>query len=219
MFDFAADSRNEGRNNKGLVTYDRKTRKDSFYYYKAKWNSNSPFIHICSKRFYERNQDVINVTIISNIHSMKIYLNENELIKSFNNDFNVMEVVEVKLKDGLNTKAVYGEIIDTAEFKKVKKENKSYKLPSNDEDENESAFSHPEGFLSVDDTVGEVMKSEEAVNLIKKYYGKPIPSTALLVVKSMKIIEVIRMAGVSVFPPERIKEINDTLNKIPKKKK
>ena len=54
MFDFAADARNQGgepgMNHKGLITFDRKTKKDSFYLYKAYWSS-EPFIHICSKRF------------------------------------------------------------------------------------------------------------------------------------------------------------------------
>ena len=54
MFDFAADKRKEGgtqgRNTKGLVTYDRKIKKDAFYLYKAYWTE-KPFVHICSKRF------------------------------------------------------------------------------------------------------------------------------------------------------------------------
>ncbi len=57
MFDFAADGRDEGgkhgMNHKGLVTFDRKIKKDSFYLYKAWW-SDEAFVHICSKRFVER---------------------------------------------------------------------------------------------------------------------------------------------------------------------
>lgn len=218
MFDFAADSRNEGgvqgRNNKGLVTYDRKTKKDSFYYYKAKW-SKSPFIHICSKRFYERAISTINVTILSNLKSLDVYLND-ELVKSFNGDFDTFSVVKINLKNGINVvKAVSEGIEDVAKFKKVDRDNPSYSLPISDEDE--TMFDHPDGYYSVYDTVGSVLKSEEALNLIKKYYGKPIPSSALMIVKSMKIIRVIRMAGASVFPPERINDINEALNKIPKK--
>lgn len=54
MFDFCAAGRNEGdtpgRNDKGLVTYDRQTRKDAFYFYKANWNRKEPFVHITGKR-------------------------------------------------------------------------------------------------------------------------------------------------------------------------
>ena len=54
MFDFGADGRDEGgkngENQKGLVTFDRKERKDAFYLYKAAWNKKEPFVHICGRR-------------------------------------------------------------------------------------------------------------------------------------------------------------------------
>ena len=54
MFDFAADGRNEGetagRNDKGMMSYDRQTKKDAFYYYKANWSSQQ-VLWIASKRF------------------------------------------------------------------------------------------------------------------------------------------------------------------------
>jgi beta-galactosidase len=57
MFDFAADQRSEGdtygRNDKGLVTYDRSVRKDAFYWYKANWTT-TPFVHITSRRHTNR---------------------------------------------------------------------------------------------------------------------------------------------------------------------
>ena len=69
MFDFAADARDQGgepgMNHKGLVTFDRKTKKDSFYLYKSYW-SDEPFVHICSKRFTDRTEDEITVKIYSN---------------------------------------------------------------------------------------------------------------------------------------------------------
>ena len=60
MFDFGSSVRNEGgtkgKNCKGLVTFDRNTKKDAFYYYKANWSA-EPFIHICEKRFVNRDKD------------------------------------------------------------------------------------------------------------------------------------------------------------------
>jgi len=57
MFDFASDGRVEstspGRNDKGLVTYDRQTRKDAFYWYKANWTTDA-FVYITSRRFSPR---------------------------------------------------------------------------------------------------------------------------------------------------------------------
>ena len=66
MFDFGCAARNEGgvagRNNKGLMTIDRKTKKDSFYIYKAWW-SDEPFVHICSKRYADRTENEIEVKV------------------------------------------------------------------------------------------------------------------------------------------------------------
>ncbi|SDA38870.1 beta-galactosidase [Butyrivibrio sp. INlla18] len=79
MFDFAADGRDEGgckgRNNKGLVTYDRKIKKDAFYIYKALW-SKDPFVYICGKRFIKRCKDKIVVKVYSNSDAVQLYVNE-----------------------------------------------------------------------------------------------------------------------------------------------
>ncbi len=70
MFDFAADARNQGgepgMNHKGLVTFDRKTRKDSFYVYKAYW-SKEPVLHIAGKRFINRTGGSTVVKVYSNL--------------------------------------------------------------------------------------------------------------------------------------------------------
>lgn len=69
MFDFAADGRDEGGahgiNQKGLVTFDRKTKKDAFYLYKAHW-SEEPFVHICGSRYVERAEEVTEVIVYTN---------------------------------------------------------------------------------------------------------------------------------------------------------
>ena len=76
MFDFAADARDQGgepgMNHKGLVTFDRKTRKDSFYLYKAWW-SDENFVHICSKRFTDRTESEMEVKVYSNQKSCLLY--------------------------------------------------------------------------------------------------------------------------------------------------
>lgn len=78
LFDFATDARNEGdapgRNDKGLVTYDRKTRKDAFYFYKANWN-NAPVLYITSRRFSERTEAVTEVKIYSNAAAVELFVN------------------------------------------------------------------------------------------------------------------------------------------------
>src|SRR5208283_2590774 len=78
MFDFAVATRHEGsipgRNDKGLVTYDRKTRKDAFYFYKANW-SDEPVLYITSRRFSERTNALTSVKIYSNADKVELLLN------------------------------------------------------------------------------------------------------------------------------------------------
>lgn len=78
MFDFGSDGRNEGSqpgiNDKGLVTFDRKVKKDSFYAYKVNWNP-EPELYIASRRFTERQQDVTPVTVYSNCESVELFVN------------------------------------------------------------------------------------------------------------------------------------------------
>jgi beta-galactosidase len=80
MFDFGVSTRHEGgvpgRNDKGLVTYDRKTKKDAFYFYKANW-SEEPVLYITSRRFTERTNAVTDVKIYSNAHEVELSLNGN----------------------------------------------------------------------------------------------------------------------------------------------
>jgi beta-galactosidase len=78
MFDFASDGRNEGetpgRNDKGLVSYDRKIRKDAFYWYKANWSSD-PVVYITSRRFGPRTTPTIDVKVYSNLASVTLTVN------------------------------------------------------------------------------------------------------------------------------------------------
>jgi len=78
MFDFTSSSRHEGgipgRNDKGLVTYDRKTKKDAFFFYKANW-SDKPTLYITSRRFTERTNPSMDVKIYSNASEAELLLN------------------------------------------------------------------------------------------------------------------------------------------------
>jgi len=79
MFDFASDRRNQGgepgMNHKGLITFDRKTKKDSFYLYKANWSS-VPFVHICGKRFEKRLGRTTIIKVYSNQEKVDLYHND-----------------------------------------------------------------------------------------------------------------------------------------------
>ena len=128
MFDFAADARDQGgepgMNHKGLITFDRKTKKDSFYLYKAYW-SKEPFIHICSKRYEDRTEDTISVKVYTNRNEVTLYVNGDKLETKYGEhvfEFNVPMSAEVKVR------AVSGECADEAVFRKVSKPNPAYVL-------------------------------------------------------------------------------------------
>jgi len=78
MFDFAADARDQGgepgMNHKGLVTFDRKIKKDSFYIYKAWW-SDEKFVHLCGKRYEYRAEKTTDITVYSNLSEVSLYNN------------------------------------------------------------------------------------------------------------------------------------------------
>jgi beta-galactosidase len=104
MFDFAVDNRDEGdhagRNDKGLVTYDRKTKKDAFYWYKANW-SNDPFVYITSRRFVNRTEPKTPVKIYSNCDSVELSIN-GVVQSSLRSDDHIFLWKDVTLKPGRN---------------------------------------------------------------------------------------------------------------------
>lgn len=104
MFDFCAASRNEGdtpgRNDKGLVTYDRKTRKDAFYFYKANWNKDDKFVYLAGKR-QPRSGDMTTIMAFSNDGAGELYINGKKHGKADPDNVNVLIWENVPLsKDG-----------------------------------------------------------------------------------------------------------------------
>ena len=128
MYDFAADARDQGgepgMNHKGLVTFDRKTKKDSFYIYKAWW-SDEPFVHICSKRYVDRTQNEIEVKVYSNQKNVSLYVNGEKLGEQ---EGEHIFKFRVKLDGETKVQAVAGDSIDDAVFRKVDTPNPAYKL-------------------------------------------------------------------------------------------
>ena len=78
LFDFAADGRDEGgkngQNQKGLVTMDRKLKKDAFYLYKAYWNQKEPFVHLCGRRYADRTEAETEVKVYSNQPEVTLFV-------------------------------------------------------------------------------------------------------------------------------------------------
>ncbi len=166
MFDFGADAREEGgengQNHKGLVTFDRKYKKDSFYAYKA-WLSDEPFVHICGKRYVDRVEAETKVTVYSNQPEVELFVNGKSLGKQTSPEhffyFMVPNVGESVLT------AVAGQCKDESTLRKVDQPNEDYILKEKGAVLNWFDITEVEGYYSLNDTLGDIMKSPEGKQL------------------------------------------------------
>ncbi len=128
MYDFAADARDQGgepgMNHKGLVTFDRKTKKDSFYLYKAWW-SKKPMVHLCSKRFVDRVESEITVKVYSNQPEVALYC-DGKLVEKKKGD--KIFTFRLPISGEHKLEAVAGDLKDNSVVRKVSEPNPSYKL-------------------------------------------------------------------------------------------
>ena len=180
MFDFGADARAEGgengQNHKGLVTMDRKYKKDAFYAYKA-WLSDDPFVHLTSKRYIDRVEDVTRVTVYSNQPEVELFANGVSLGKKTAEDhffrFDVPNVGETKLL------AVAGECKDESVIRKVDAFNEAYRLVEKGTILNWFDVTEKEGRLSLNSKMGDVLKTFRGqlifLSLAKKLMGGKKP--------------------------------------------
>ena len=183
MFDFGCAARNEGgvsgRNNKGLVTMDRKTKKDSYFVYQAYWTQ-TPMVHIAGRRHAQRAGETTEIKVYSNQDTVVLYVNGKEVgqqtahrVFKFN----------AALNEGFNTiVAVAGDVKDSITLEKVAEEPGYYTLPEFNERQEGVAnwfkqvgsmdltapMEFPEGYYSVKDTMEDLAKNEEALALAAK---------------------------------------------------
>ena len=183
MFDFGCAARNEGgvsgRNNKGLVTMDRKTKKDSYFVYQAYWTQ-TPMVHIAGRRHAQRAGETTEIKVYSNQDTVILYVNGKEVgqqtahrVFKFN----------AALNEGFNTiVAVAGDVKDSITLEKVAEEPGYYTLPEFNERQEGVAnwfkqigsmdltapMEFPEGYYSVKDTMEDLAKNEEALALAAK---------------------------------------------------
>ncbi len=158
MFDFGADARAEGgengQNHKGLVTMDRKYKKDSFFAYKA-WLSDDPFVHICSKRYVDRVEDVTKVTVYSNLPEVELFVNGESIGKKTADDHFFYFDVENKGESTIVAKA--GEFSDESFIRKVEERNMDYVLVEKGAVLNWFDVNAPEGRFSLNDKISDIM--------------------------------------------------------------
>ena len=157
MFDFGADARAEGgengQNHKGLVTMDRKYKKDAFYAYKA-WLSPEPFVHLCGKRYVDRVENVTKVTVYSNQPEVELFVNGKSLGKQSAPDhffrFDVPNVGESTLV------AKAGKLTDEGKIRKVEVFNDEYRLKEQGAVLNWFDVTAPNGKFSLNDKISDI---------------------------------------------------------------
>ena len=246
MFDFGADARAEGgengQNHKGLITIDRKYKKDAFYAYKA-WLSDEPFVHICGKRYIDRVEDVTKVTVYSNLPEIELFANGVSLGKKTAEDhffrFDVPNTGETNLV------AVAGEYRDESLIRKVDKMNPDYILREQGAVLNWFDITEIEGRFSLNDKIGDITKtlsgklwmmglfvtmarkmsanktaSKDKAKKKKKSKNPEMSSGVMNMIGGFSVLRFTGMLGMRnvYFTKEELLQINAKLNKIRKPK-
>ena len=241
MFDFGADARNEGgengQNHKGLVTFDRKYKKDSFYAYKA-WLSDDPFVHLCGKRYVDRVEDVTKVTVYSNQPEVELFANGKSLGKKTADDhffyFEVPNVGETTLV------AVAGDFKDEGVIRKVDTFNEDYRLKEKGAILNWFDIDAPEGYFSLNDKISDIMATVRGKLLFAglmtkllggkgkdkgegdgKIMGFDVTPDMMAMMGGFTVLRMVTLAGSMMegkITKEMLLDLNAQLNKIKKPK-
>lgn len=168
MFDFAADGRDEGGehglNQKGLVTIDRKYKKDAFYAYKAAWGM-EPFVHICGRRYVERSEQETEIKVYSNQNKVALLVDGKKFAEKEGRWFFCFRVPIV----GEHTiEAQCQGLSDKITIRRVEKPNQDYILPSAVVHNwfDEPGMEVRPGYFSIKDKMGEIAKNAEGAELI-----------------------------------------------------
>ena len=230
MFDFGADSRNEGgengQNHKGLITFDRKYKKDSFYAYKA-WLSDEPFVHICGKRYVDRVEETTKVTVYSNQPEVELFANGVSLGKQTCPEhffyFEVPNAGETTLV------AVAGDCKDESFIRKVEVFNEEYRLKEKGAILNWFDVTAPEGYYSLNSKIEDIVKSEEGATVFKEVMVSAMGSMMggnsekfdiapmMKMLGSFTVLRLTSLLGATnvTLTKEQLLDMNEKLNAIP----
>ena len=237
MFDFGADARNEGgengQNHKGLMTFDRKYKKDSFYAYKA-WlrdPAEAPFVHLCGKRYVDRVEDITRVTVYSNLPEVELFANGRSLGKQ-TSEFHFF-YFDVPNEGRTELVAAAGECRDSSVIQKTDTFNEAYRLVEKGAVLNWFDITAPEGYFSLNDKISEVMKSDTCRQLFLSLFtnlqgglmggdrnpAELMSSEGMMQMMGsftiLRFISLMGAAGVK-LTKEQLLELNAQLNKIKK---
>lgn len=237
MFDFAADGREDGGekgvNHKGLVTFDRRIKKDAFYIYKA-YLSKKPFVHLCGSRYVDRAEDVTQIKVYSNLPRVTLIVDgkeaetkEGEKVFSFEIPIDGEHTIEATAQAGAET------VTDRMHIRKTTSPNPDYILPGKEivnwfdrED-----MKTPVGYFSIKDKIADIKANPGAAVILGKAmeeilkktiekYGDvaknaKMPEELQKRMEQMSLEAQLKMAG-GAIDPELVVQLNKALNQIPK---
>lgn len=236
MFDFGCAARKEGgvagRNNKGLVTMDRKIKKDSYYIYNAYW-SKTPMVHVCGRRYGKRAGESTEIRVYSNQPEVELFINGKSIEKQAGKK---VFVFTVALEEGFNTiLAKAGDVTDIITLEKVEKEPGIYVLPEVIERAEgvanwfklagdldlKAPMEFPEGRYNIKDSMETLFTSPEAGEIVRKAVKLATnfdlkPGEGMWdMMKGMTPEHMVTMAG-SMMPDGFLESLNVKLTKIEK---
>ena len=229
LFDFAADGRDEGgkkgENQKGLVAFDHRTRKDAFYLYKAAW-SKEPFVHLCGKRYVDRAEEKTGIRVYSNCESVTLIVDGKELeTKSGRTVF----TFSVPITGEHMIEAVSGECRDAMTVRRVETPNESYIFGGAGNVVNwfDKEDIKP-GYYSIKDRFGELMANPASAAIVGRIMAKASASRGEVaqgtkdnkalqqMMAGLSLESLLKKAGANVVPPEAVRSINAALQQIKK---
>ena len=221
MFDFAADARNEGgeagQNHMGLVTFDRKYRKDAFYAYKA-WLNPEPMIHLCGKRYIDRTEDVTKVTVYSNQPAVELFANGVSLgVKEAADHFFYFDVPNVGETEIV---AKAGDLTDEGFIRKVSEPNPDYILKEKGAVLNWWDIIEIPGYASLNTKLGKVNAAaglDHVQALLKSIIGEAAQPQVLTMLDSMSVLRMVNLLTGSLhieLTKEILMDLNARLNQI-----
>lgn len=229
MFDFGADGRNEGgkpgQNQKGLVTFDRKTRKDAFYIYKA-YLSDEPFVHLCGRRYINRAEAETEIKVYTNQPKVTLIVDGKAVAEQAADK---IVRFRVSLTGEHEIQAIAGNCTDSICIRKVAAPDPSYRMEGS---EVVNWFDRPEelmreGYYSIMDTMEDLKRNPASAKLLvavmakaRSSYGDvaknvQMPEAAQRKMDQMPLQKLLKQAGKAVTP-DVVKELNYALNQIPK---
>ncbi len=230
MFDFGADGREEagddGVNHKGLVTFDRKIKKDAYYIYKAWWGKEE-FLHICGKGYRDRTEDITEVKVYSNLKKIALY-KDGELLEEKEGSHVFTFLVPIQGIHKLEARS--GEHVDVLEVHKSSQPNPEYYLESAFV---QNWFDDPEmavvtGYFSVHDTMGEIKSVPEGKAMLDAMMAHAVKARGDVaqnvqlgadierMMDQSTVLEMVKQAG-GAITPEMVKAINKQLKSIKKR--